>query len=384
MKLKLTIIAFLLMFNSFSQITWTPLNQIPNAIYSPSSETRNVVIDGTVYIFDVGLLHSYDVNSDTWQVVADYPGVYRQGAYLFALGHKIYVVGGLPFDPNSSSQRTENWEYDLDTDTWTQKADIPLNPSLVTQYSLATFTYNNEAYLLDYVQKGFYKYEQNTDTWVALTSFPPTILQASIKPWFLIDHKFYTAFDGASESLPDEFWEYDFSTGNWNRLNDAPIRFNSSAFFTLGEYGYAGLGNNNGNLLNTFYKYNPVSDTWITLNNAPFNGWMSMSFSVNHTGYVTEGLNNERSFWRFEDTTNMNVSENDFNNISIYPNPVSTNDILKTSNKNLNNKKYTIYNLLGKEIKSGFVKNGMITSLSEKGIYLLRIDDLKSSVFIVK
>ena len=386
-KAKIIIAIFLSCYISFSQITWTALQNIPSTTTSLSSETRNVVINNVVYVFNSETIYSYNIATDTWATVTAYPDDSRQGAYLIALGNKIYVMGGLPYDTGSSSARNVNWEYDLELDTWTQKANLPINPALITTYSLATFTYNNKIYVLDYILKGFYKYNQNIDTWSSLTNFPPTGLMTMIKPHFIMDTKFYTTFHRTSENEngPEEMWVYNFSTSNWTRLGDAPTIFRTGVFFKLGDLGYAGLGNHGGIFLDTFYRYDFSNDNWTQLNNAPFSAWNSLSFSVNYTGYVSQGFNNEKKFWKLEDSSNLSTSELTRESFSIFPNPIEANSILKIVTKlDVENKKYSLYTILGEVVQTGYVTNSSITIIPEKGFYLLVIHGFKPTSLLVQ
>ena len=72
-------------------------------------------------------------------------------------------------------------------------------------------------------------------------------------------------------------------------------------------------------------------------------------------------------------TSEINTSE-----INLYPNPCF--DSIKINESNSN---YEIISISGQIVKSGFTRNGLIdTSSLNSGLFILRIDNAKSSKFL--
>jgi N-acetylneuraminic acid mutarotase len=68
--------------------------------------------------------------------------------------------------------------------------------------------------------------------------------------------------------------------------------------FTIGDFGYLGLGNNGSGALNDFWKYNPQTDTWSTI--APFPGAAragAAAVVINGKAYVGLGGKPDNTAW---------------------------------------------------------------------------------------
>ncbi len=70
-------------------------------------------------LFFVGLTSSHAQN--TWAKKANFEGTARYGATGFGIGSKGY--SGIGFDENQT-YRKDWWEYDVNANTWTQKANF--------------------------------------------------------------------------------------------------------------------------------------------------------------------------------------------------------------------------------------------------------------------
>lgn len=68
--------------------------------------------------------YKYDPDTDIWERLNDFPGEGRVAGTQFSHNGKGYVLSGQGDDHNNLAEG-EFWEYDSDTDTWTQLASVP-------------------------------------------------------------------------------------------------------------------------------------------------------------------------------------------------------------------------------------------------------------------
>lgn len=182
----------------------------------------------------------------------------RWGASTFVLGDKAYVVGGRL----GSTDRTEMWCYDLNSDTWTQKAPIPIARRLA-----GAFAINGMGYV--------------------------------------------TCGANGSTYLKD-LWQYDPVLNSWSQKAQLPgwARYGPYAF-AIGGSGYVGTGNRgsaSGPMLSDAWKYDPVSNSWSAAPAIPDQArFGTSSFEMNGIGYVFGGKESNLAFtpdlWSFDPTS---------------------------------------------------------------------------------
>ena len=186
--LMLTALSVIKVVNLAAAETWQQKADMPT---SRSGFTTCVVkgkifaIGGTVTgLGDLSLstVEMYDPKTDTWEPKADMPTA-RTGAATSVVDGKIYAIGGtalnkFKFDAlvNGRVRTFERWKpeelsnvemYDPNTDTWTQKADMPTPRNTTTCvvdgkiYAIGGVAYTIKSFRLDTVEV----YDPVTDTW---------------------------------------------------------------------------------------------------------------------------------------------------------------------------------------------------------------------------
>ena len=86
----------------------------------------------------------------------------------------------------------------------------------------------------------------------------------------------------------------------------------------------------------------------------------------------------EKELWKFTDNSNLGIPQNNLDNsVSIYPNPTS--NILNIDIENTSNFEIAIYDLIGKKVGSYKNQKQLDISNLNKGIYMLKINDVQSS-----
>ena len=181
----------------------------------------------------------YDPVSDSWSHVTDFPGKPRRYPMVFVLNHKAYI--GLGTLGNAQSENLHDvWEYDIPTDTWTQKDSIDyfkdhgnikaigatLNgKGYVSVFSTVPLSENSYTF-----SRRILEYDQNNDTWIHLTNTNPGVWGIHTvmnDKWYRFDAKLYS---------------FDPLTNNWVTMpNYSGIR-NFGIAFVINEKIYFGLG----------------------------------------------------------------------------------------------------------------------------------------------
>lgn len=117
--------------------TWTRKTDMP----TPREDMGSAVIEGKIHVFGgnypyhaPNTVHEvYDPTTDTWETKTPLPEAKWSGDFGAALNGKAYAVGAsntFADYPSAVHPAKSVYEYDPDTNIWTQKADLPL----ATQY----------------------------------------------------------------------------------------------------------------------------------------------------------------------------------------------------------------------------------------------------------
>lgn len=234
--------------------------------------------------------------------------VERSNASGFSIGTKAYI--GLGSTP-SNQYRNDFWEYDPQTDTWTQKANFP-GPG---RYNAVGFAIGSKGFMgtgmtATGVSKDFYEYSSINNMWMTRDPIPGLareqafafalsngtgILGGGVASgtdfkdvwefnsgdniWrpkndfgggkrlgsatFAVDAVGYVVggYSTTTSTYYNDLWMFDGT--NWTQKTSMPGngRTRASAF-TLAGNGYAGLGYSATGYEGQFYQYNVSADTW--------------------------------------------------------------------------------------------------------------------------
>ena len=185
-------------------------------------------------------------------------------ATAFALNGDIYVFGGKLSD-NSYSNHL--YKYSVNNNQWLDLGQTPLQ----ARVNPVAIVLNNKAYIgLGYNKKGIYN----------------------------------------SEAYLKDFYQYDATTNQWNRLADYPDnRTNDAVIFTLYGYIYAGLGFNG--FTEQFYRYDPQQNLWSsaseqTIKPFPLRCTSAVAVSSNNRAFVGTGYRkgSHNEWYEYQANTN--------------------------------------------------------------------------------
>ncbi len=203
----------------------------------------------------------YDPETNVWTRKADFSGAARQVAVGFNIGNKGYIGTGRTTGFNTLFQ--DFWEYDPANDTWLRKADFGGGARYATSgFSIGTMGYIGTG--TDFTGGGFtfrsdfWEYNQATNTWTRKADFGGGTRELAVG--FSINNKGYIG----TGLYAGDFWEYNPSIDTWARKADfGGGGRNMAAGFAVGGRGYICTGA--GSVINDLWTYIPPPEPPSTL-----------------------------------------------------------------------------------------------------------------------
>jgi len=293
------------------QDKWVLKNDNVNFIrYLIGQETSATIFheyNGKGYVVDRDGILEYNPIGNTWTRVFS---AFIGPRYSFMIGNKIYFgnLNILETPPPMRCDVNKFWEYDINTQILTIKADFP---GSCRKRPLA-FTIGNKGYLGlgDFTLPpesvtSFWEYDPTTNQWTRKAEFGNGVVSTRRGVHFVSNGKVYVT---ALEYTKDT-WEYTPEDNTWRKKADFPSTMRGDAFaFTIGNKGYVGSGQERGTVigpyLKDFWEYNTTTDTWVRKADFPSAAriWAG-SFNVNGKGYVFGGINQSNAtlydFWEY-------------------------------------------------------------------------------------
>ena len=222
------------------------------------------------YLKDLWL---YNIDGDYWTQCADMPDAAqgRHSAASFALNGKGYITtGAIKEEPK---YLTDTWEYDPDTDTWTQKDDFGggMRDGALA-FSVGGYGYVGAGYNDNYL-KDFYRFNPNAaagQQWEIVNGFGG--YKRRYGTAFVINDVAYICCGQNNSVAVDDLWKFDGTT--WTQLRDiadnnadedydddyAIARYATVSFVIDGK-GYIATGTRSG-VTSDYWVYDPVKDLW--------------------------------------------------------------------------------------------------------------------------
>jgi N-acetylneuraminic acid mutarotase len=239
-------------------------------------------------------LWQYDPALDVWTQKANIPGSARRDALGFAIGDKGYVVAGI--DNNESVLGvllSDVWQYDPALNTWLQRASFPGNSGLGIYFATA-FTIDSKGYICG-GKKGpsiysseLWEYKPAIDQWTQRASFPGGMRYQLSS--FSIGYYGYVGLGATQDIFKRDFWKYSPGTNSWTQIADLPGNERGGATtFSVDGRGFVCLGTDGG-FLNDLWEYKPETDAWFS--RATYGGSErknAVSFNINERIFVGTG-----------------------------------------------------------------------------------------------
>lgn len=241
-----------------------------------------------------------------WKQLGDFGGSARASATSFVIGQKAYVCFGRTGAGNGSSLKEtalkDVWEYDVQTDTWSEKAPFPG----AARVNAVAGVIGGKAYVglgaigayeSSNLFKDWWEYDADSDTWTQKAYFPDSA--SNDLCYAVVNDRLYTTMGFDGTTLTRNTWCYEPTTDTWTKVKDAPVNVSSAVSFGIGDAFYVGAGYRGYNPT-IFYRYNTLDDTWAQACSLPEGRILSSSLSIAGKGYVLLGrywngvLNNGR------------------------------------------------------------------------------------------
>ena len=222
-------------------------------------------IGNKAYIIDGRDLYEFDPDEGMWVSKTPFSGSDRYEKFAFSIGNKGYVGGGGYWDGTQHIFLSDFWEFDPQDDitngtdingnpmgSWTQEVDFPGTGRLSGEgFSIANFGYVCSGYNSGYLDD-FWQYDPDSNVWSQKTDYPGPPGTAMVS--FIIDNKAYV--------FNYELWQYDLDTEIWTKMADFPGQSRyAPAGFAINNKGYVGIGvyNDSGTdiYMDDFWEYLP-------------------------------------------------------------------------------------------------------------------------------
>lgn len=321
--------------------------------------------------------YRYDPTSDSWTQLDNFPGASRGFAYGVETETKGYMGFGYYFNPDTGEDAylDDLWEYDPETDTWTELATCPCTPRIHP----AMVEVNGKIYVglggSEFGDLGdWWEYDIETDTWTERADFPSSNRHHPY--YFSIGDYAYVGMGHSGPNIFDDFYRYDPETDTWTTLGDLTDQGRvAGTQFDYGGKGYflSGQGETHTNLpTGEFWEYTPETDSWVELDPHPGGGrWAPGSFVIDGGVYFMCGeanTGNKRDLMRYQIEGAANIESEETNAYRIYPNPATNHFQIENMTESQSIK---TLNINGEVILQKTVNPGEPIDVShlEKGVY---------------
>lgn len=288
----------------FAEKTWTQRADMPTARYNFGTCVVNgkvFAIGGEIEVFgerSTATVEVYHPKTDTWEQKADMPTA-RSGVSVLVVDGKIYAIGGAEVKKfqvgpgwGYSIKRLPAVEvYDPITDTWIQKADMPVARSgstcVVDEKIYLIGGANEKQWRLEIVDV----YDPATDTWAKAKSMNHARSGASVS---VVNGKIYAMGGTGWPQIPNHpgpflasVEVYDPKTNRWTEITEMPTPKSGHTASVINGKIYVIGGGFRGNglfeYLSAIEVYDPEADRWTQESDMP----------VGKSGHEAEVINGE-------------------------------------------------------------------------------------------
>jgi hypothetical protein len=113
---------------------------------------------------------SYNISTDEWHNLNDFPGDFRTHAFAFALDGKGFVGGGYNLIQGNwpYPKFTDMWSFNPENQEWKQKESLPVE----SREELFMPASNTGGFGYGLIKNTFYEYNSTYDIWLQMKSLP--------------------------------------------------------------------------------------------------------------------------------------------------------------------------------------------------------------------
>lgn len=390
-KVLCTFIVFAFSINAYSAWQWTKLKALGNG---KRYESTSFSINGKGYV-TCGLdtndncyndLWEYDPVFNYWTQKANLPASYRRASFGFEINGKGYVGGGIDDEISSIGNIfNEFWMYDPTLNTWTSKANVP-----ITAFRSTGISCNGKGYVIggadDWtLYSNVYEYNPLTDTWTAKASFPGNPNSSGGREagtGTTLNNKIYYGLGKDDSYFQNDWWEFNPSTNTWTRKTDFPVSGRTGSWsFTINNKIVVGMGSD-GSFTDDTWWFDVNANTWNYTCTFSGDGRRSVAaFSINNIGYMGTGKSTggtKQDFYKLDSQVGIQEYDSNQSLFSIFPNPVSSDDLTIVLEAELKNATASIFDASGKLVKTESINSKQFkinrTDLNA-GLYFISIQN---------
>lgn len=376
----------------YSQNYWEQRDSVNGSV---KAACGSFVLQGQGYVLgglhDFGFkrkMYSYNRLQDDWDNALSIGGLNGDGldrgsASSFSIGNKGYICLG---QGQTNPYFKDLWEFDLATNTWSQKADFE---GTARRQAIA-FTINDIAYVgtgqdVTGLRKDFYKYDPSTNSWTQLNDFGGTARRQAVG--FTMGDNGYvgTGDDGV---LKNDFWMYTATTDSWTQKADFPGTPRAGATgWGIFPTGFIATGEDNTfSYKKDVWEYNYFGNVWVQ--RADLTGPArknAISFVLDGIAFLGTGYNGVflDDFYAYYGIVGLDEKQMNFESSS-YPNPATSEVSIIVGNENVQDLELHIYAITGQELTKSIDVNHTFntiqlnTSLLNAGNYYYTLENATS------
>lgn len=327
-------------------------------------------------------LWQYDPTNDSWSQKANLPGPPRRDAVAFTAEGKGFVGTGIDADEALGANKLKDfWAYDPTSNTWAQIADYPGVGGLGLYFATA-FDLDGKGYVCggkvgpnSYTNQ-LWEYKPSLNQWTQRANFPGGVRYQLSS--FSIGLYGYVGLGTDQDIYRKDFWRYNAGSNQWSQIASLPASERAaSVTFSIGNRGFVCMGTDGG-LLDDLWEYIPEIDYWVS--RAPYGGSErknAVGFVVNGKAYVGTGKGYSGKKQGIEEYTPMQlVGLNDLSlaKISIYPNP--TTEYFRIDHNAIEPVRVTVYSVLGQLVyENNSIQDNELIDVGnlQNGTYIVRV-----------
>lgn len=184
----------------------------------------------------------YRDESDEWDFISNYPGKATQYLTSFINNGKLYIGGGLePSGIFEFESVYDFWEYNLESNVWNQKKDIPIKP-YGFKGNLSCTTENGQVFIFTQANE-LWQYHPDTDSWTSKSKFIGPFRYTT--NFIEKNQKLYLiggSYQNSGIYCLKDCWEYSIESDQWEIVAFMPELYSNGIAFNYKDCIYAGLG----------------------------------------------------------------------------------------------------------------------------------------------
>ncbi len=210
-------------------------------------------------------------SSQTWTRKSPSACPLARGGHCLAYdseSDRVVLFGG--HYSRKTGDTSDTWEYDLNSDTWTQKSPV-IQPQARRLQCMAYDSESDRIVLFGgYDTKTLFndtwEYDLNSDTWIEKSPSTPPSIRFSHSMVYDSESDRIVLFGGATNTCLSDTWEYDLNSDTWTRKSPSASPtargWHGTAYDSESDRIVLFGGYNRSNYLNDTWEYDLNSDTW--------------------------------------------------------------------------------------------------------------------------